>query len=314
MPIRVKNPGMFSTIQDLGRYGYTHLGISPAGAADRLSLRIANLLVGNEENAPALEMTLLGATLEFEERRIVALAGADCEAKIGTTFVRLGEAVEVPAGAVLKCAGMKTGARSYLAVQDGFDVRTVMGSTSTDVRGRFGGVEGRRLKAGDILPARDGRSGRTRRLKPGALDAAYRHDVVRVTRGAQQQWFGPEAFAVLFSCPYSISDQSDRTGLRLKGEPVRPREQTQLLTDGIPLGAMQVPQDGQPIIIFVDQQTTGGYPKIANVIMADMHHVGQLRPHEHVRFQEVSIEQAIMLLREQERWLQTAFVAQTERY
>jgi biotin-dependent carboxylase-like uncharacterized protein len=307
MPIRVKNPGMFSTIQDLGRYGCTHLGISPAGAADRLSLRIANLLVGNRENAPALEMTLLGATLEFEERRIVALAGADCDARVGTTSVRLGEAVEVPPGGVLKCGGMKTGARSYLAVQGGFDVPAVMGSAATDVRGRFGGFEGRRLKAGDLLPVQDGRSAGTRKLKPDALDAVYRHDTVRVTRGAQQEWFGPEAFEVLFSSPYSISDQSDRTGLRLTGEPLRPREQSQLLTDGIPLGAMQVPQDGQPIILFVDQQTTGGYPKIVNVIMADMHHVGQLRPHEQVRFQEVSIPQAIMLLKEQERWLQNAF-------
>ena len=308
MPIRVKNPGMFSTLQDLGRYGYTHLGISPAGAADRLSLRIANLLVGNPENAPALEMTLLGATLEFEERRIVALAGADCDAKVGTSPIRLGEAVEVPAGGVLKCGGMKTGARSYLAVQGGFAVPAVMGSTATDVRGRFGGFEGRRLKAGDILPVQNERSARARRLKPGALDAVSRHDAVRLTRGAQQEWFAAETFEVLFSSPYSISDQSDRTGLRLKGEALRPREQSQLLTDGIPLGGMQVPQDGQPIILFVDQQTTGGYPKIANVIMADMHHVGQLRPHEQVRFHEVSIAQAITLLKEQERWLQNAFV------
>jgi len=307
MAIRVKNPGMFSTIQDLGRYGYTHLGISIAGAADRLSLRIANLLVGNEENAPALEMTLLGATLEFEERRIVALAGADCDAKVGTSPVRAGEAMEVPAGGALRCGGMRTGARSYLAVQGGFGVPAVMGSTATDVRGRFGGFRGRTLKKDATLPVRQGGGGRTRRLKPGALDAVARHDVVRLTRGAQQEWFGPETFEVLFSCPYTISDQSDRTGLRLKGEALRPREQSQLLTDGIPLGAMQVPQDGQPIILFVDQQTTGGYPKIANVIMADMHHVGQLRPHEQVRFHEVSIVQAIALLREQERWLQDAF-------
>jgi biotin-dependent carboxylase-like uncharacterized protein len=203
---------------------------------------------------------------------------------------------------------MKTGARSYLAVQGGFDVPLVMGSAATDVRGQFGGLQGRRLKAGDLLPVRDGRSGRIRRLKPGVLDAVSRHDIVRVTRGAQQEWFGPETFEALFSCPYAISDQSDRTGLRLKGQPLRPREQSQLLTDGIPLGAMQVPQDGQPIILFVDQQTTGGYPKIANVIMADMHRVGQFRPHEQVRFQEVSIPQAIMLLKEQERWLGDAFV------
>jgi len=308
MPIHVKNPGMFSSIQDLGRYGYTHLGISIVGAADRLSLRIANLLVGDQENAPALEMTLLGATLEFDERRIVALAGADCDAKIGTSPVPLGEALEVPAGGVLKCGGMKTGSRSYLAVQGGFEVPAVMGSAATDVRGRFGGFDGRRLKAGDVLPARNASSARIRRLKPGILDAIYRHDMVRVTRGAQQEWFGPEAFDVLFSSLYSISDQSDRTGLRLKGQAIRPREQSQLLTDGIPLGAIQVPQDGQPIILFVDQQTTGGYPKIASVIMADMHHVGQLRPHRQVRFQEVSIAQAIALLKEQERWLANAFV------
>ncbi len=307
MAIRVKNPGMFSSIQDLGRYGYSHLGISVVGAADRLSLRLANLLVGNAENVPALEMTLLGATLEFQEARILALAGADCDARLGTAAVPLAEAVEVPAGAILKCGGMKTGARSYLAIQGGFDVPAVMGSTATDIRGRFGGFEGRRLKPGDILPLARARSTRTRKLKPGALDAVSRHDIIRVTRGAQQEWFGPEAFQLLFSCPYSISDQSDRTGLRLKGEPLRTREQSQLLTDGIPLGAMQVPQDGQPIILFVDQQTTGGYPKIANVIMADMHHVGQLRPHEQVRFREVSVPQAITLLKEQERWLGTAF-------
>jgi len=309
MAVRVKNPGMFSTIQDLGRYGYTHLGISIVGAADRLSARIANLLVGNEEHAPTLEMTLLGATLEFEERKVVALAGADCDARVGIAPVRLGEFAEVPAGAVLKCGGMKTGARSYLAVQGGFDVPTVMGSTATDVRGRFGGFEGRGLKAGDLLPVRAGCGGRTRRLKPGALDDVARHDVIRVTRGAQQEWFGPETFGILFSSPYTVSDQSDRTGLRLKGKPLRSREQSQLLTDGIPLGAMQVPQDGQPIILFVDQQTTGGYPKIANVIMADIHHVGQLRPHEQVHFQEVSIAQAIRYFREQERWLHDALLS-----
>jgi allophanate hydrolase subunit 2 len=160
-----------------------------------------------------------------------------------------------------------------------------------------------------MLPVHNGANARARKLKSGTLDAIYRRDYVRLTRGAQQEWFGPDAFEVLFSSSYSISDQSDRTGLRLKGEPIRPREQSQLLTDGIPLGAMQVPQDGQPIILFVDQQTTGGYPKIANVIMADMHHVGQLRPHEQVRFQEVSIPQAITLLKEQERWLENAFVS-----
>jgi antagonist of KipI len=306
MGVRVKSPGMFSTIQDLGRYGYTHVGISPTGAADRLSLRIANLLVGNPENAPALEMTLLGATLEFEEARVVAFAGTNCDAKIGTAAVPVGEAMNVPAGATLKCAGMRTGARSYLAVQGGFAVPKVMGSAATDVRGRFGGLGGRRLKAGDLLPIGQP-AGAIRKLKPGVLDGAYSREVVRLTRGAQREWFGREAFETLFSSTYTVREQSDRTGLRLSGEGVRPQEQSQLLTDGIPLGAMQIPQDGQPIILFVDQQTTGGYPKIANVIAADMHKIGQLLPRDRLRFQELSIEEAIRLLEEQEHWLQTVF-------
>ena len=130
---------------------------------------------------------------------------------------------------------------------------------------------------------------------------------LRVTRGAQQDWFGEEAFGKLFSSSYVVSEHSDRTGLRLQGEAVRPREQAELLTDGIPLGAIQAPQDGQPIILFVDQQTTGGYPKIANVIAADMHRVGQLRPRDQVRFAEVTIAEAVQALREQEQWLREIF-------
>jgi allophanate hydrolase subunit 2 len=132
---------------------------------------------------------------------------------------------------------------------------------------------------------------------------------LRVTKGAQQDWFAPEAFENLFSTAYIVSEQSDRTGLRLKGGVVRPREHSELLTDGIPLGAIQVPQDGQPIILFVDQQTTGGYPKIANMIAADIHRVGQLRPRDEVRLFEVSIAEAIQTLREQERWLRGILVS-----
>jgi antagonist of KipI len=132
---------------------------------------------------------------------------------------------------------------------------------------------------------------------------------LRVTKGPQQDWFEVDAFARLFSTPYIVSEQSDRTGLRLKGAAVRPRDNSELLSDGIPLGAIQVPQDGQPIILFVDQQTTGGYPKIANVIAADVHRVGQLRPRDEVRFVEVSVAEALQALAEQERWLREVFVA-----
>ena len=307
MTIRVAKPGFFTTVQDLGRYGYAHLGISSAGAADELSFRMGNLLVGNQENAPALEMTLLGATLEFDERVMIALTGADCECKAGLDEATTNTAVEIPAGTVLQCGSMLSGARSYLAVQGGFDVPSIMGSASTFVAAHFGGFKGRRLQSGDLLQVRKHGSSLIRSTPSGALDCLRIPRPLRVTKGAQQDWFGPEAFEKLFSCAYTVSEQSGRTGLRLKGETVRPREQSELLTDGIPLGAIQVPQDGQPIILFVDQQTTGGYPKIANVIAADIHRVGQMRPRDEVRFAEVTIPEAVQALREQERWLREVF-------
>jgi biotin-dependent carboxylase-like uncharacterized protein len=309
MTIRVVKPGLFTTVQDRGRYGYAHLGISPAGAADALSLRIGNLLVGNDEYASALEMTLLGPTLEFEDAAIVAVSGANCECKLGGTAISPNVAVEASAGSVLQCGATLNGARCYLAVQGAIDVPRVMSSSSTDVRGRFGGCEGRRLRSGDVL--RIGKHGRSpvRRVPAGALQALQREGPIRITGGAQQDWFSTGTYARFLGTPYVVSEQSDRAGLRLKGDAVIVRERKQLLTDGIPLGAIQVPQDGQPIILFVDQQTTGGYPKIANVIAADMHRIGQLRPRDEVRFAEVSIAEAIDALRAQERWLKEIFVA-----
>ena len=309
MTVRVVKPGFFTTVQDRGRYGYAHLGISPAGAADALSLRIANLLVGNDEYAPALEMTLVGATLEFEENAVVAISGARCECKVAQTLIPANDAIEVPGGELLQCGSTTDGARSYLAVQGDFDIPLVMGSASTDMRGGFGGFEGRRLRSGDVLRVGNGGATQVRRIRDGVLDAVHPTGPVRVTRGAQHDWFSPGTFANLLSSQYLVSEQSDRAGLRLQGEVVSPSETAQLLTDGIPLGAIQVPQDGQPIILFVDQQTTGGYPKIANVIAADMHRVGQLRPRDQVRFSEVSIAEAVEALRQQERWLKELFVA-----
>jgi antagonist of KipI len=309
LTISVIKPGLFTTVQDLGRYGFAHLGISPAGAADAFSLRIANLLVGNDENAPALEMTLLGATLAFEDPVIIALTGARCECKLGPDTLPANQVVEIPSGSILQCGSTTDGARCYLAVRGGFKVPLVMGSASTDVRGRFGGVEGRRLQKGDVLRVGEPRKTPPRRLRADVAEGLQRAGPVRVTRGAQSDWFSPDTYGGFLATPYLVSDQSDRAGLRLQGEAISLREKKQLLTDGIPLGAIQVPQDGQPIILFVDQQTTGGYPKIANVIAADMHRVGQLRPRQEVRFAEVSIAEAVEALRLQENWLKEILAA-----
>jgi antagonist of KipI len=307
MSLRVQDPGLLTTVQDLGRYGYSHLGISPGGTADSLAMRIANLLVGNAENAAALEMTLAGVTLEFDEQSVVALTGGKCDCRINNDTAPMWQAIRVPAEGVLTCGPMKTGSRLYLAIQGGLDVQPIMGSASTNIAGHFGGFGGRGLRKGDLLGVRKGPNSRLPTLKPGAVEGLYSREPLRITRGAQHDWFGVEAFGKLLSCPYTVSEQSNRSGLRLQGESISPRVQSQLLTEGVSLGAIQVPQDEQPIILFVDQQTTGGYPKIANVITADLYRVGQLRPREQVRFIEVAIPEAIHLLRDQEEWLKQIF-------
>jgi antagonist of KipI len=308
MAILVKDAGFATTVQDRGRYGYSHLGISPCGAADALSFRIANLLVGNDENAPALEMTLTGATLQCEEPATIAVAGAKCIVEIGGCYANCEQPIQVKENSLVKIGPMAFGSRAYLAVQGGIDVPLVMGSASTHLSAKFGGFEGRVLRRGDRLQIRPSEGLRPRTLKSALpLVGAEGDKILRVTRGSQQDWFDSGAFATLFSSPFSVTHQSGRTGLRLKGNAIRPQNTNQLLTDGVPLGAIQIPPDSQPIILFVDQQTTGGYPKIANVITADLHLVGQLRARDTVRFAEVSIEQAVAALRQQELRLKEIF-------
>lgn len=313
MTIHVKSQGLLSTIQDAGRFGCAHVGISPAGAADPIALRIANRLVCNEENTAALEMTLVGVTLEFSEPCNIALAGAGCDCRLGDKTVPMWEALAVPGGGVLTCGPLGSGARTYLAVQGGLDVPSVLGSASTDLQGHFGGFEGRALKRGDVL-----RIGRAQARKPiqlarGTKEKLYPQGPLRVTRTTQQDWFDREAYEQFLESGYRVGEESNRSGLRLQGAALKPHRESQLLTEGVSLGAVQVPPNGQPIILFVDQQTTGGYPKLANVILADMHRVGQLRPRDEVRFAEVAISEAIQLLREREAWLERSFCPPEQR-
>jgi antagonist of KipI len=305
----ILDPGFATTVQDLGRYGYAHLGISPSGAADDLSFRIANLMAGNHENAPALEMTLSGASIQVDEPATIAIAGAECAVELNGNQFSTDRGFQMQVGSILKCGRINHGSRAYLAIQGGLDVPLVLGSASTHLGARFGGWKGRILRKGDLLGVRKAEGARTRVLHRENMPATSIHGaiILRVTRSTHQEWFSPEAFAVLFSKPFTVTEQCGRTGLRLRGGSIILRNTSQVLTDGIPLGAIQVPPDGEPIILFVDQQTTGGYPKIANVIAADMHLVGQLRPRDEINFLEVSIEEAVRLLRERESWLQAAF-------
>lgn len=302
--IEVLSPGLLTTIQDLGRYGFAHLGISPAGAADTLSLRIANRLVGNDENTPAFEMTLVGATLRFHQPRTVALAGA----AIASSAVPMLTAARVDAGFELQCGPLRDGARTYLAIAGGVDVPKVLGSASTHLAAGFGGFQGRALKKGDLLKI----GSEVREPLPTA-DSARLHDLlqprktVRVTRGPQHYSFKQSDLESFCTSEYVVTEQSNRLGLRLSGTPLKASVRGELLTEGVSLGAIQIPPDGQPIVLFVDQQTTGGYPKLANVIAADMHCIGQLRPRDTLRFEVISVDAAVEALREQESALAEVF-------
>jgi antagonist of KipI len=307
MRLRVLRAGMLTTVQDLGRFGYAHLGISPAGAADALSFRIANVLVGNGENEPALEMTLTGASLEFESRAVVSVTGGKVMRK-GADPLPMWRAIEVPGGEVLDFGPVAQGVRAYLAVQGGVHVPLRMQSASTHLAAGFGGWQGRALRKGDVLQYGASPHGSVRELNPGFLKRMGSARPIRVTRGLQWEWFENRAVERFLAAGYTVSDQWNRAGLRLSGEPIRPAKWSELLTEGVSLGAIQIPPDGQPIILFIDLQTTGGYPKIANAIAADLHRIGQLRPTDLVRFELVSLECAVHLLREQEEAIAEAFI------
>ena len=285
--IRVISPGMQTTVQDLGRFGWAHHGVSASGAADPLSLRGANLVAGNAENAPALEMTLTGGVFEFESGAVIALAGSDFGADLP-----LWTPIEVKAGQVVRFGASRSGARCYLAVRGGIATAKVMGSASVHITT---GVGGRPLRAGDTLPVGNAA---VRRPRPSAAPPPVGTGPLRVTSGPQEERFAGE----LYAAEYTVSEESNRMGLRLRG-PAIPSPPGGMVTEGVSLGAIQVPPDGQPIILFVEHQTTGGYPKPANVVSADFPRLGQLRPRDRTAFERVTIEQALRLLQEQEKWL-----------
>ena len=286
--IRVLSPGFQTTVQDLGRFGYAHLGVSASGAADALALRAGNLLVGNAENAPALEMTLVGGSLEFETAAVIALTGSDFH-----TALPLWTAVEIEPGTVVRCGATRSGARCCLSVRGGIAARRVLGSASAHV---LTGLGGGPLRAGDELAIGDAAVRNPRVGK--AFSPPPAGPALRVVAGPQAEWFSDE----LYRGAYVVAEESNRMGLRLRG-PEIPSPAGHMLTEGVALGAVQIPPGGQPIILFVEHQTTGGYPKPANVISADFWRLGQLRPRDEVRFELASLDRALELLRDQEEWL-----------
>lgn len=287
--ITVVQPGLFTTIQDLGRPGHRAAGVPLSGAADRVSLRLANLLVGNPEGAAVIECTLIGPTLRFERDAVVALVGADFPGFPG------GVATRVPAGAEIMLGHATAGCRGYLAVAGGIDVAPVLGSQSTLVVAGFGGLGGRPLRAGDTLAAGESR-GPALRHRPGEPRPRGPH-TLRVIPGDEAEAFGPQAWRRTFR----TSSRSDRMGVRLEGEPLAGAAAfAGMASVAVFPGTVQVPPDGQPIVLLTDGQTIGGYPVLGQVIAADLPKVAQLRPGDDVQLEEVTLAEAHTALRHQE--------------
>jgi antagonist of KipI len=300
--VEVLSPGLLTTVQDLGRYGQGHLGVSACGAADALALRLGNLLAGNAANAPALEFTLRGGRFRFDAPACCVLTGAEFECTLDGVTAPAWTALSIRAGQTLAVGGAKSGARAYLCFRGGLDVARVMGSCATHVPSALGGIEGRALRAGDVLRIGDVvRTAARRRIRPEIL-AKLRpaQAALRVTSAAQTANFSMESLDALYALPWSVQSDSSRMGVRLTGRPLAAPADGRMTTEGAPLGAIQVTPSGEPVILFVDHQTTGGYPKIGCVAAVDHWRVGQLRPRETVRFEHVSFDSARRLMAERE--------------
>jgi antagonist of KipI len=307
MPVvHVMKPGLLSTIQDRGRWGFQALGVSVAGPMDPVSHRIANSLAGNPPDAATIEVTLVGPELVFEDECQIGIAGAEFEISIDDQPASPIGAMLVPKGGTLRLGRRLRGARAYLALAGGIDTPPSFGSRSTHLMSAMGGMDGRALVAGDRLvcgrPAarpvvvRSASALPVRTLPDGCA-------TLRVLPGPQSDRFVPGALDALQSAPYRIAPASDRTGFRLHGPVLQHVHGADIISDATPLGVLQVPASGQPILLMADRQTTGGYPKLATVIAADIGLAGQLGPGDRIDFTVCTPQDALTALIDQERWL-----------
>lgn len=307
MTIQVLHPGALATIQDKGRFGYQQYGVIASGAMDSYSLRIGNWLVGNSANEGALEVTMFGTSLQFEKDGVIALTGADLSALINGKPAPTWRPLLIRKGSVLKFKAAKQGSRAYVAIAGGFDVPEVMGSKSTYLKAGIGGFHGRTLQKGDQLPY----GSKFTKLNEKVLHHleqigapvkwSVRFDDVlqfgkqqriRVLSGTEFDRFDAPSIETFFNETYTLTKDSDRMGFRFNGAALSLKEPFELLSEGVTFGTVQVPSSGQPIILMADRQTTGGYPKIAQVITADLPTLAQMQPNATVQFEKITFEQA----------------------
>ena len=306
MGIYVMSGGLLTTVQDLGRFTFQQYGVSPGGAMDSYSFCLANYLVGNWENEAGLEVTLLGPQLRFTTCTVFAITGADMTPCLNDQTIDMYQAIRANIGDILSFHGLKNGCRSYIAFAGGLDVEPVMGSRATLLRGSIGGYQGRKLKTGDTIgfryPIWDLPDLKSRHIPKDDFST----DIVtlRILMGPQEDRFTEEAIQTLLQETYVVTPQSDRMGCRLEGPKLHHTIDANIITDGIALGSIQVPGNGQPIIMMAERQSTGGYTKIANVISVDIPKLSQCKAGTKLTFQLVDLEEAHSLYRQQHEKMQ----------
>jgi len=298
--VKVVDPGIYTTIQDIGRYHYQKSGIPVNGAMDAFSCKVANILVGNSEDEACFEATLVGPELQFDSDMYIAVTGADISPNLNGKEIEMWVALKVSRGDILSFGTVKSGCRCYISVSGGLDVPVVMGSRSTYVRGKIGGYEGRILKAGDQINTgqKVGKCAILVKL-PENFIPIYKNEItVRVIPGPQDDYFTKEGIKTFISFEYCVTNEADRMGYRLDGPKITHINGADIVSDGITIGSIQIPGNGLPIIMMADRQTTGGYTKIATIITPDIDHVAQLKPGDKIRFKPITIEEAYEVYRQ----------------
>jgi biotin-dependent carboxylase-like uncharacterized protein len=290
---RVLKPGLFTAVQDLGRYGYLKYGVPISGAMDTFSLVAANLLVANNPSDACLEVTLIGPEVQALKQTQIAITGGSISTKINDHDVPMWQTLNVQEDDVISFGKLGDGCRAYISIRGGIETSLVLGSRSTYVRGGFGGINGRQLKAGDLIEGFY-----VPRLKlgysmPEELVPQFTGKfTVNVILGPQVDMFTEKGISTFLSNPYKVTFEADRMGYRLEGPTIEHKEKVDIVSDALLPGAVQVPKNGKPIIIIRDAQTTGGYPKIAVAITPDVSSLGQAKPNDVIEFSQITVNQA----------------------
>jgi biotin-dependent carboxylase-like uncharacterized protein len=296
---RILKPGLFTTVQDLGRYGYLKYGVPISGAMDTFSLIAANLLVANDPNAACLEVTLFGPELQALTKTQIAVTGGVFSPKINGQSVPMWQTIGVEEGDVIALEKIEKGCRAYLSIRGGINTPLVLGSRSTYVRGGFGGMNGRQLKTGDIIGGFETPLLRIGYSMPEEIVPQFAGKfTIHVILGPQAYMFTENGINAFLSSQYMVTSEADRMGYRLDGQIIEHKAKADIISDALLPGAVQVPKSGKPIVIMRDAQTTGGYAKIAVAITSDVSFLGQAKPNDTIEFFEIKLQQAHEKMRE----------------